>query len=191
MKAPRTAAALIVRAPVRRATSAQNAGPSSPCSWISVRRDALADARDLLERRVDEHAGELDAAAQRGADRSGLAERAAARERRVEDHPDRPGAELGGEHRVLEARDTADLHARRVIARQRSARAAPAAPRAGSELGLGRVGRADGQRAVCPRTMPSARAPGRWARIASSSAGGAGDRAAVDRDDDVAAGADR
>src|SRR5450755_697531 len=43
MSAPlRTRAALITLAPVRRATSAQKTGPSSPCSWISVSPAASA-----------------------------------------------------------------------------------------------------------------------------------------------------
>ena len=59
--------ALMTFAPVRRPTSAQNDGPSSPCSCTWVRWSVLRGARDLVERRVDEHADELrrGAAAQR------------------------------------------------------------------------------------------------------------------------------
>ena len=49
-------------------TSAQKAGPSSPCSWTWVRPSASAACGDLVERRVDEHADELDPAAQRRGD---------------------------------------------------------------------------------------------------------------------------
>src|SRR6478672_2113259 len=41
---PRTRAALTIFAPVRRATSPQYAGPSSPCSWTIVRPSAHAPA---------------------------------------------------------------------------------------------------------------------------------------------------
>ena len=62
-----TRAALITLQPVRRAASVQNAGPSSPCSCsMASGRSASAVGRDLVERRVDEHADELDAAPQRG-----------------------------------------------------------------------------------------------------------------------------
>ena len=62
--APATWAALITRAPVRRRTSPQKAGPSSPCSCTSVEPQLLARGDDLLQRRVDEHPAQLDAAAQ-------------------------------------------------------------------------------------------------------------------------------
>ena len=45
---PDTCAALITRAPVRRATSAQNDGPSSPCSCSSAQPELVAVAHDLL-----------------------------------------------------------------------------------------------------------------------------------------------
>ena len=64
---------------------------------------------DLVEMRVDEHAGDLGAAVQRGADRLGLRARAAARRAGPEDHPDRPGAQLGRVLGVLQAGDAAEL----------------------------------------------------------------------------------
>ena len=69
MSAPlRTRNALITLAPVRRATSRQNCGPSSPWSWTIVELLLVRGAGDLVERRVDEDAGDLAAALQRRAD---------------------------------------------------------------------------------------------------------------------------
>ncbi len=66
-----TRAALMTFAPVRRPTSAAVGGPSSPCSCTSEGR---APRRGARPRRawVLEHAGELDAAAQRAGDAGGL-----------------------------------------------------------------------------------------------------------------------
>ena len=66
-----TRTALITFAPVRRAASAQNAGPSSPCSWRCESRSSSAARATSLERRVDEHADQLDAAAQGRGDAGG------------------------------------------------------------------------------------------------------------------------
>ncbi len=96
-----TCAALMMRAPVRRRTSEQNAGPSSPCSCSRLSPSSSASADDLAERRVDEHAAQLDAAAQRRGDLRRLRRRAAARAALVEDHPERPSAELCRELGVL------------------------------------------------------------------------------------------
>ena len=85
-------------APVRRATSAQNAGPSSPCSWTCVSPTPSAARGDLVERRVDEHADELGlrGAAPRAIRAPRRAARSARGEPRPEDQPERPGAELDG-----------------------------------------------------------------------------------------------
>ena len=112
---PATCAALITRAPVRRATSAQNDGPSSPCSWTMLSSSASQSLDDLLERRVDEHAAQLDAATQRRRDQLRLRARAAPWRVLVEDHPERPRSQLGRELRVGERRDAADLHTRGVL----------------------------------------------------------------------------
>ena len=55
----RTRAALITRQPVRRAASAQNAGPSSPWSWSRLSPISSAARVTSLERGVDEHPGDL------------------------------------------------------------------------------------------------------------------------------------
>ena len=47
----RTRIALITLQPVRRAASRQNAGPSSPWSWIIVSCSSSAARDDLVERR--------------------------------------------------------------------------------------------------------------------------------------------
>src|ERR1035441_10460563 len=52
--------------------------------------DSLADAGDLIQRRVDEYPCDLDPAAQRGTDRLRLGQRAAPRRSRVEHHAHRP-----------------------------------------------------------------------------------------------------
>ena len=71
--------------------------------------DLLGLARDLLERRVDEHPDARHAAAQLGDDRGRGGRVARARRAVPADQPDRPGAELDGELGVLEAGDAADL----------------------------------------------------------------------------------
>ena len=65
----------------------------------------------VVERRVHEHARELDAPVQLRADDLGLLERARSRAARPEDHPERPGAEVRRQLGVLERRDSADLDA--------------------------------------------------------------------------------
>ena len=67
--------------------------------------------RHVVERRVHEHAGELEAPVQLRADRLGLVDRARARAVGPEDHPERPGAEVRRQLGVLERRDAADLDA--------------------------------------------------------------------------------
>ena len=76
----RTRAALITLQPVRRAASAQNAGPSSPCSWSIVSPTASATAATSSSVGVDEHADDLGPPLDRGGDLGrGLVERAAPR----------------------------------------------------------------------------------------------------------------
>ncbi len=95
---PETWAALMTRAPVRRATSTQYRGALVAVQLQQRQPELVAELRrDVLQGRVDEHPAQLDAAAQRGADHGGLLERAAAGTALVEDHADRPGAELGGQ----------------------------------------------------------------------------------------------
>ena len=65
-------------------------------------RHTSASVSHLVQRRVHEHAGELGAAAQLRADPSRLLERARARAARPEDHPERPGAQVGRQLGVLE-----------------------------------------------------------------------------------------
>ena len=140
---PPTRAALMICAPVRRRTSSQYAGPSSPCSCTIVSPSASTCAVDLVERRVDEHAADLDLAAQRARDQLGLVQLARARRSGPEDQPDRPGADLDGALGVVEAGDAADLHAgcvghpvivadRPLRRRARGARARPAGARRAS-----------------------------------------------------------
>src|SRR5882724_4122676 len=74
--------------------------------------DLLAERDDLLQRGVDEHPAQLDAAAKRRGDALCFGGRAAPGAAVVEDHPERPRAEIACELRVCEVRDATDLHPR-------------------------------------------------------------------------------
>ena len=87
-------------------------------SLVAVQLDVrqargLDRAVDLLQARVDEHADEVDRAPQRVTDHLRLVEVAAPRRAVPEDHPQRPGAGLGGAVGVFDGRDPAVLDARR------------------------------------------------------------------------------
>ena len=107
----RTCAALITRQPVRRAASAQNAGPSSPCSWSIVRPSASAVCATSssvgLTNTPTSSARRLSAAAI-SAPSSGRTRRGEPRE----DQADRPGAQVGGALGVRERGEPADLDLR-------------------------------------------------------------------------------
>ena len=81
----------------------------------------LGGLRDLVERRVDEHADQLDAAAQRGRDARGDGRVGRARRVRPEDEAERPRTELDRELGVLGPGDAADLDARHARKRRRAA----------------------------------------------------------------------
>ena len=108
--------ALITLTPVRRATSAQNEGPSSPFSCTIVRPASSTALRDLLKLGIDEDADDLALAPKGSAD----LRRVGGRTRRglsvVVDQADRPGAEPHRLGRVVEVGDSAELdpHAPRV-----------------------------------------------------------------------------
>ena len=134
-----TGAALMTLAPVRRATSAQKAGPSSPCSCTMLKPDAVGHRR--RPRRawaLTKTPTSSTRRRRRRDDPRRLGRIAGARRARPEDAPDRPGAEVGGQRGVLERRDAADLdawdegHAPRIV------------------RGLGRYGGA-GRRALAER----------------------------------------
>ncbi len=74
-----------------------------------ARPELLAVAHDPLERRVHVHPAQLDAAAQRRDDLLRRCRRAPPRRALIEDHSERPCAELDRELRVGEVGDAADL----------------------------------------------------------------------------------
>jgi hypothetical protein len=74
--------------------------------------EGLSDLCDMLERRVDEHARDLDPAPERRRDLGGCIELAPARRARPEDQPDRPRARVDGETRVFKRGDPAELDLR-------------------------------------------------------------------------------
>ena len=81
---------------------------------MELEEGEAADVRGLrhvIERRIHEHAGELDAPVELRPDRLGLLQSAHARAARPEDHPERPGAEVRRQVGVLEGRYSADLDA--------------------------------------------------------------------------------
>ena len=97
-----TRTALMIFAPVRRATSPQNAGPSSPCSCTSDSPAACTARSISSSARVDEHAGEVHACA--AARRRSAAPRrarsaAASRPRRSSRAPRRRPRRRGGRRR--------------------------------------------------------------------------------------------
>ena len=108
---PRTGAAFMTFAPVRRATSAQKAGPSSPCSWTIVSPRPSTSPATSSSVRVDEHAADVGAPAQRGGDARRLGGVAGARRAGPQDAADRPGAGVDRQLRVVERGDAAELDA--------------------------------------------------------------------------------
>ena len=74
-----------------------------------LRPSLSPDRGDVLERRVDEHATQLGLRRRAAAIRSASAGSSAAGFV-VEDHPERPRAQLDGQLRVVQARQAADLH---------------------------------------------------------------------------------
>ena len=107
-----TRAALMIFAPVRRATSAQNDGPSSPCSCTSDSPIPSASPQTSSSGWLTNTPADLGLAAQRAGDPRGLAGIAVARGARPEDRPERPRARLDREAGVIEAGDAAELDAR-------------------------------------------------------------------------------
>ena len=121
--------ALIILAPVRRATSPQNAGPSSPWSWTCESCSASAACAISLEARVDEHADGLHAAPQGAGDPGRDGGVGGARRALPEDEAERPGTQLDRELGVLGTGDAADLDARHELQRSGMRAAATARPR--------------------------------------------------------------
>jgi hypothetical protein len=70
---------------------------------------AVGERGDPLQRRVDEHPGDLGPPLHRGADQLGLLLVDAAPATGMEVEPDRPGAGLNGRLGVLQAGDATDL----------------------------------------------------------------------------------
>ena len=145
--------ALITFAPVRRPASAQNAGPSSPCSWTWVRWSASAacatSSSVALTNTPTSSTRRRSAAAMPAAD-GGVGR---ARRARPEDEAERPRAELDGELGVLEAGDAADLDARHARASRRGPppRRGRHARRCAAAAGVRRRRRAVGERTLAAR----------------------------------------
>ena len=178
---PATRAALMTFAPVRRATSVANDGPLVAVQLDVREPDRVGGAGDLVERRVHEHADELDPAAHAARDpgRDRLLD--GAREPRPEDEAERPGAQRRRQLGVLEARDAADLDPGHRVHRRRQ----PSGTEAGRSDELDLHGQAAAvARAARPGCRRRAGGGRRRRRRRPSSAPGV----AVDGEDHVAAG---